>query len=210
MKRLITLAFLFIIGIYSLQAKTDKFGTWLEVELTKKLFKKFELSFIPEVRWQDDFTVDKYQFDFKLGYEPFKFFNLAAAYRIKTNVKNKANETTNRFVFDATGKQGFGRFDASLRARVTNYSDEVDVKNTFIRPRIKLAYDIKGNKIKPYTSYELFRDLTNKEWRKSRFDIGFNRKIGKHHRIGLYYRLQDYSSNRNSINILGVNYRFKI
>jgi hypothetical protein len=210
MSRVIAIVLFFLIGILSVQAKTDKFGTWLEIELTKKLFKKFELSFIPDVRLQDDFTVDKYQFDVKLGYEPFKFLSLAVAYRNKTNVKDKGNETTNRFVFDAAVKEGFGRFDASLRSRITNYSDDRDVKTTFIRPRIKLVYDIKGNKIAPYTSYELFRDLGEKEWQKSRFTVGFTRKLGKLHRVGIYYRLQDYFSNRNSINILGIDYRFKI
>lgn len=210
MNKLTLIVLLLFVGIASVQAKTDKFGTWLEIELTKKLFKKFELSFIPEVRWQDDFTVDKYQFDAKLGYEPFKFLKLAAAYRIKTNVKNKGNETTNRFVFDAALKEGFGRFDASLRTRFTNYSDDEDVKTTFVRPRVKMVYDIKGNKIAPFTSYELFRDIGESEWQKSRFDIGFTRKLGKLHRVGFYYRLQNYFSNRNSINILGIDYRFKI
>ena len=193
----------------STQAKTDRFGTWIEIEITKKLLKDLELSFIPDVRLQDDFTVDKYQFDLKLGYEPFKFLNFAVAYRNKTNVRNKGNVTTNRFVFDAALKEGFGRFDASLRARLTNYSDESDEKTTFIRPRIKLVYDIKGNKIAPYASFELFRDLSEKEWQKSRFDVGATRKLGKYHRVGLYYRLQNYFSTRNSINILGIDYRFK-
>jgi hypothetical protein len=210
MNKLILAVLLIFIGIASVQAKTDKFGTWLEIELTKKLFKKFELSFIPEVRWQDDFTVDKYQFDAKLAYEPFKFLNLAAAYRIKTNVKNKGNETTDRFVFDAALKEGLGRFDASLRTRYTNYNDEDDVKTSFIRPRIKLVYDIKGNKIAPFTSFELFRDISESKWQKSRFDLGFKRKLGKLHRLGIYYRLQNYFSDRNSINILGIDYRFKI
>lgn len=201
--------FLFLFLFSSIQAKTDKFGTWIEIELSKKLFKDFELSFIPDVRLQDDFTVDKYQFDVKLGYEPFKFLKLAVAYRNKTNVKNKGNETTNRFVFDTALKEGFGRFDAALRARLTNYSDDNDTKTTFIRPRFKLVYDIRGNKIAPYTSYELFRDLGEKEWQKSRFDVGATRKLGKYHRVGLYYRLQNYFSNRNSINILGIDYRFK-
>ena len=210
MKRTILFLLVLLTGASSIQAKTDKYGTWVELEFSKELFKKFELSFIPEVRWQDDFTVDEYQFDAKLGYEPFKFLNVAVAYRNKTNVKNKGNENTNRFVFDLAGKEKLGRFDASLRTRVTNYSDESDIKTTFIRPRIKFVYDIKGNKIAPFTSYELFRDVHEKNWQKGRFDIGFTRKFGKIHRIGFYYRLQDYFNDRNSINIVGIDYRLKI
>ena len=55
------------------QAKTEKFGTWIELTFTKKFLKDFEFSIIPEIRLQDDFTVDEYIFEGKLGYDPFKF-----------------------------------------------------------------------------------------------------------------------------------------
>ncbi|MDX1284658.1 MAG: DUF2490 domain-containing protein [Draconibacterium sp.] len=202
---------IFLLTCVATQAKTKKFGTWIEFEFSKELFKKFELSFIPEVRLQDDFTVDEYLFDSKLSYEPMKYLTLATTYRINTNVRNKGNETTKRFVFDATGKKGFGRFDASLRARLTNYTDLEDgeEKANHFRPRLKLTYDIKGNKIRPFASYELFHNLSDKELTKTRFDLGFTRKIGELHRIGLYYRLHNYTSDKNSINILGIDYRLK-
>ena len=199
-----------LLTVFLAHSKTNKYGTWVELEFTKEFLKKFEFSLIPEVRWQDDFTVDKYQFDARLGYEPFKFLDLAVAYRNKTNVRDGGNENTNRFVFDIAGKEKFGRFDAALRTRITNYSDDSDEKITYVRPRIKFVYDIKGNKIAPFTSYELFNDIRGKEWTKGRFDVGFTRKFGKVHRIGIYYRLQDYFSDRNSINIIGFDYRFKI
>ena len=44
---------------------------------------------------------------------------------------------------------------------------------------------------------------------KQRFDIGVQRKIGDYHRVGLYYRLQDYFNDKTSVNILGIDYRFK-
>ena len=69
--------------------------------------------------------------------------------------------------------------------------------------------DIPDNKIKPYLSYELFRNTTDKEFDKSRLDLGATRKIGDLHRIGLYYRLQDYFNDKSSIHILGINYRLK-
>lgn len=193
-------------------AKTDKFGTWVELELSKKFLKDFEFSLIPEVRFQDNFTIDEYMFDGKLTYEPVKFLSLAATYRINTNVKNKGNEVTNRFAFDVTGKKEIARFDASLRVRYTNYTDlgEGKYEDNYLRPRLKLVYDIKGNKIAPFVRYELFRNVTTKEFDKSRFDIGATRKIAKNSRVGLYYRLQNYTSTRNSINILGIEYSLKI
>ncbi|HKI87431.1 MAG TPA: DUF2490 domain-containing protein [Draconibacterium sp.] len=210
MKRIILLFFI-VCAAFIAQGKTKKFGTWVELEFSKSFLKDFEFSVVPEVRFQDDYSVDEYMVDGVLSWEPLKFLKLSAAYRINTNIRKKTDETTHRFAFDAQVKKEVGRVEASLRTRFTNYTEQaIDDPGNFFRPRLKLEYDIKGNKIRPFTSYELFRNTTAKEFQKARFDIGFTRKLGKIHRIGLYYRLQDYFSDRNSIHILGIEYRLKI
>ena len=211
MKRLLIIALLFFIGILSITAQNNEFETWLELEFTKTFLKKFEFSLIPEFRWHDDFTIDKYQFDGRLAYEPVKFIELAAAYRIKTNVKNKGDEVTHRLVLDAKISKDFNRIETSFRTRYTTYNNiDDDGKTRFIRPRLKVMYDIKGKKFTPFTSYELFHSLSTKELRKGRFDVGVSRKMGKLHRIGIYYRLQHYYIDQPSVNILGIDYRFKL
>jgi hypothetical protein len=211
MKRLLLSLFIFLIGFSIAQAKTEKFGTWIEVDITKKFLKDFEFSIIPELRLQDDFTIDEYIFEGKLGYDPFKFLGFAAAYRFNTNVKNNEDEISHSAVFDVTGKTDIKRFNASLRARFTNDSDGGDVpwESYYFRPRAKLSYNIKGKKVEPFVSYEVFHSFREKEYYKARFDVGFSRKFNKMHEVGLYYRLNDYFSNRNSIHILGINYGFK-
>lgn len=210
MKRIL-LAVILICSVLFVQGKTKKFGTWVELEVSKEFLKDFEFSLVPEVRFQDDYSVDEYMIDGVLSWEPVKFLKLATAYRVNTNVKKKANETSHRFAFDAQVKKELGRVEASLRTRFTNYTDQSDDDpGNYFRPRLKLEYDIKGNKIRPFASFELFRNTTSKEFQKERFDIGFTRKLGKIHRVGLYYRLQDYFSDRNSVHILGIEYRLKI
>jgi hypothetical protein len=211
MRRYLLFLILICATFLSANAKTKKFGTWVELEFSKVFLKDFEFSFVPEIRLQDDFTVDEYMFDGVLSYEPWKFLKLSAAYRINTNVKKKEDETKHRLTFDVRGKEKVGRLEASLRIRYTNYTDQMDdAPGKFIRPRIKLEYDIKGNKIRPFASYELFRNITDKDFQKARFSVGFTRKMGDLHRIGLYYRLQDYFSVRNSVHIVGIEYRLKI
>lgn len=215
MKRFLLSVIIFLLCFSVVQAKTEKFGTWIELTFIKKFLKKFEFSIIPEFRLQDNFTLDEYNIDGKLGYEPFKFLDLAASYRYNTNVKKNGNEVSHKFMADATGKVGFGRFDASLRTRFTNDAEggNIDWGNIYFRPRAKLTYNIKGVKIEPFLSYELFWDLQHNEINKARFDAGVSRKINKYHEVGLYYRLQDYflvsNSIQNSIHILGINYGFK-
>ncbi len=211
MKRLFLLFIILCFSFSIAHSKTEKFGTWIEFDITKKFLKDFEFSFIPELRLQDDFTVDEYIFEGKLSYEPFKFLGFAAAYRYDTNVKKNEDEVSQSAVFDVTGKTEYKRFKGSLRARFTNDTDGGDVPWTsfYFRPRAKIAYNIKGIKIEPYVSYEVFHSFKEKEYYKGRFDVGFNRKFGKNHEVGLYYRLNDYFSDTNSIHILGINYGFK-
>jgi hypothetical protein len=211
MKRFLLSVVIFLLYFSVVQAKTEKFGTWIEVDVTKKFLKKFEFSIIPELRLQDDFTVDEYIFEGKLGYGPFKFLDLAAAYRINTNVKNSGNEVSQSAVFDVTGKTDYKRFKGSLRARFTNDTDGGDVPWTsfYFRPRAKIVYNIKGIKAEPYVSYEVFHSFREKEYYKGRFDVGLSRKFNKKHEAGLYYRLNDYYSDQSSIHILGINYGFK-
>jgi len=206
-----TIIILFFVAPSFVHAKTDKFGTWIEVAITKKILKDFEFSFVPELRLQDDFTVDEYIFEGKLSYSPLKFLDLAAAYRYSTNVKKNQDISSSSVVFDITGKTEVKRFGSSLRARFTNDTDAGDIpwSTYYFRPRAKLAYNIKGVKIEPYISYEAYFNFKENEFYKGKFDVGFNRKINKKHEIGLYYRLNDYYSTRNSINILGINYGFK-
>lgn len=211
MKRFILSIILFLLYFYVVQAKTEKFGTWIEVDITKIFLKDFEFSFIPELRLQDNFTVDEYIFEGKLSYEPFKFLGFAAAYRHDTNVKKNEDEVSQSMVFDITGKTKYKRLNGSLRARFTNDidGDEVEKSSYYFRPRAKIAYNIKNIKIEPYVSYEVFYSFREKEVYKGRFDVGFNRKFNKIHEAGLYYRLNDYYTGQSSIHILGINYGFK-
>ena len=211
MKRFLILIITILFSFTTVFAKTEKFGTWIEFTLTKKITKKLEFSFSPEFRLQDDFTLDEYNLDGKLAYKPWKFLDFAATYRINTNIKKNDNVVSQKFLIDATGKTNYDRFDASLRNRFTNdaESGNVDWGNIYYRPRAKLKYNIKGSKIEPFTSFELFLDLNNGYFDKGRFDVGFTRKIKKKHEFGMYYRLQDYFSDRGSINILGIDYGFK-
>ena len=211
MKRLFLIIVALCVGFTSIHAKTDKFGTWIELTFTKKFLKDFEFSIIPEIRLQDDFTVDEYIFEGKLGYEAFKFLELSASYRYNTDVKNKGNVVSHNFVFDATGKSDYKRFDGSLRLRFTNEYDAGDIpfETVYFRPRAKLKYNIRKVKIDPYVCYELFYNTKNNDLFKGRYDIGATRDLTKRHKIGVYYRNQDYFSMRNTIHILGIDYGFK-
>ena len=183
----------------------------MEFEFRKDFLKNFYFSVIPELRFQDEFSLDEYMIQGKLAWSPVKFLTLAGTYRVGTEVKKRDNVNYNRIALDAQASQKFNRFEASFRTRYTNYSDfEQDESSHNLRPRVKLEYNIKGNRITPFASYELFHDLTSGEFNKARADVGFTRNVARLHRVGLYYRLQDYFSDRQSIHIVGLEYRLRL
>ncbi|HKJ78176.1 MAG TPA: DUF2490 domain-containing protein [Prolixibacteraceae bacterium] len=206
--------FFVLVGLCStmyLDAKSKDFGTWIELEFTKEFLKDFEFSLIPEIRFEDNFKLDEYMIEGELGYEPFKFLDFSVAYRLGTNVKNGEDEREQRFALDVGLENDFDRLEVSLRNRFTKSMESDDEDPGFYyRPRVKLEYNIKGNKITPFASYELFRNLDHNEFDKQRFDVGATREIAKIHRVGIYYRLQDYIYDRSSIHIVGIEYRLKI
>ena len=204
------IALALLLSNLKLTAQTENFNTWIELEFAKEFKDKLELSITPEIRVEDQFKVDEYMVQGKITYEAFPFLDLAAAYRINNEVKNKGDEIYHRWAFDAQLKRDIGRFEGSVRGRLTNYTDSSEEDpGTTIRPRAKLEYDIRDNKIQPFISYELFRNLTEAEWNKSRFDAGFTRDIGDLHRIGVYYRLHNYFRDKASVHILGLEYRLR-
>jgi hypothetical protein len=211
MKRIVILVVLFLAGHATVNGKTEKFGTWIELEFRKDFLKRFSFSLSPEIRLQDQFKPDEFLVQGKLSYEPISPIKLAAAYRVNTERKERGNVTFYRYAFDAHIKKDIGRFEAALRGRYTNFSEEgEEVSENFLRPRVKLEYNIKGNKITPYVSCELFHNTTKNETHKLRYDVGFTRKLKGPHRIGLYFRLHDYFTDKASIHILGINYRMKL
>lgn len=210
MKRLVLTIFAVVFGVITAQAKTEKFGTWIELEFRKDFLENFSFSLVPEIRFQDQFKVDEYMIQGKLSYDVFSFLSVAGTYRLGTEIKNKGNVSYSRFALDAQASTDINRLELSLRGRFTNFSElDEEESSKYLRPRVKLEYKTKGKRIRPFTSYELFHNITTEELQKSRFDVGFTRRIGDIHRVGLYYRLQDYFTDKASIHILGIEYRLR-
>ncbi|MFW5832393.1 MAG: DUF2490 domain-containing protein [Prolixibacteraceae bacterium] len=211
MKRFIISAGIVLFLFLFHRTKAQEFSTRLEMEFKKEFLKDFDFSIVPEFRFFEDFTLDEYMVDGVLDYKLFKFLEFSAAYRYNVNLKDKDNEVLNRFAFSTQGKKEINRFETSLRFRVTNYIDPEDEDDAgwVLRPRFKLEYDIDNNKITPFTSYELFRNAGGNGFYKGRLDVGAKRNVADYHRVGLYYRLHDYFSDKLSQHNLGIEYRFK-
>jgi predicted porin len=133
-----------------------------------------------------------------------------------------------RFNVSLTGDVDWGNFNFSLREcwqytyRPEKTTDRYDFDNSqwetttvggkgksVLRSRFQVEYNIPHCKINPYANVELYNGWA---LQKTRYTVGADWKLTKHHSVGLYYRYQNVNSdddNEPGMHIVGVNYNFK-
>ncbi len=215
--KLILLALLSLLG-FSGFAQSEP-STWLELEFSKKIIKNLKVEFNPELRMFGGFEMDTYILEGGLSYKLHKYLTLAGYYRYENerNFREKRQiyewEPASRFAFDAKSGFSVNRFDLSFRLRYTNgadFDETTDDRASYFRYRAKIDYDIKGSKLAPFASVEVFHDLVLKDFDKTRYTAGFGYPINKNNEISLFYRLQDYSeAEKESMDIIGLGYSLK-
>jgi hypothetical protein len=209
MKRVLILLFFAVILCSFASAQQS----WFEFEVSKEIFKNLELSVSPEVRFEKIPKLKEYFFETGLEYDFGKYFSLGTKYRVGNNIKNSGDiETYGRFSFDAKGKYRWKKFDSQIRIRYTNADDffDDDDQTNYLRFRYKLDYSIKNLNLKPYAAYEIYRDISEKEFNKARYEGGLMYKLNKHNSFGAYYRMNVKLNKDDKTGILGVVYNLKL
>lgn len=215
--KLILLSLVTFLGV-SAFAQSEP-STWVELEFSKKIIKNLKAEFNPELRLFGGFEMDTYILEGGLSYKLHKYLTVAGYYRYENerNYREKRQiyewEPAGRFAFDAKSGFAIKRFDLSFRLRYTNgkdFDDTTDDKTSYFRYRAKLDYDIKGSKLAPFASVEVFHDLILKDFDKTRYTTGFAYPLNKNNELSLFYRLQDYSeAGKESLDIIGLGYSLK-
>ncbi len=132
-----------------------------------------------------------------------------------------------RFLFGVTGSYSFGNLGLSLRemyqytyrtkAKNKKYDTDTeeweDVKSKsqhLLRSRFQINYRIRHTPLVPFGSVELYNG--NGGLQKTRYTVGTNLQMAKHHELKLYYRYQDLRDNDDDdldTHVLGIGYTFK-
>ncbi len=206
------LIFLLSITQNEIQAQEieNQFQTRTELELTYKPIKKLKLSFIPQLRMDENFSLDKYLFEGAAEYKALKYLDFEAAYRFVVNPRDtKDTEYANRFAIGATVKKEFGRFEPAFRLQYTNDADDGGSAENFLRYKAKLKYDIAKCKITPYVAAEAFQQLDGSGLYKMRYSTGLDYKLFKNNYLGLSYKLDYYNKEYKNRHIVSLGYKFK-
>ena len=191
------------------EIETD-FQTRTSLDLSYKPIKKLQLSFTPELRFDENFSLDKYLFEGGAAYKVLKFLELGTTYRFGVNPRvGKDTEYVNRYSFSATAKKDFSRFESAFRLRYTNDADDETSNEKFMRYKASLDYNIRKSKITPFVAVEAFQQLSDAGLYKMRYTAGIDYKLFKKNYLGLNYKFDYYIIEYKNRNIISLGYKIK-
>ena len=206
----LALGLLFLMPVVNAQEIDNDFQMRTELEVAFKPLKKVKLNFIPQLRFDDNFSLDKYLIETEVEYNAFKFLEFGATYRFVVNPRNtKSTEYNHRFAINATAKKDFKRFESKFRLRYSNYADDEISDKEFFRYKASLKYDIKKCKITPYAAVEAFQQLNDGKLHKMRYTLGADYKLFKKNFLGLSYKLDYYKNEYKNRHIISLGYKIK-
>ena len=202
---------LMLVNLLSAQEVENEFQSRTSFELTYKPIKKLKLSFKPELRFDETYSLDKYLIDTEASYKAFDFLSLAVSYRFIANQrKTKDTEYFNRFAYSATAKKDFNDFKTAFRLRYSNYADDEVLDKNFIRYKLSVKYDIPKCKLTPFVSGEAFQQTSSTSIFKMRYALGADYKLFKKNYLGVNYKLDYYNKEYRNRHILSVGYKIKL
>ncbi|MFA9392623.1 MAG: DUF2490 domain-containing protein [Prolixibacteraceae bacterium] len=188
----------------------------------KEIFNNLELFGNVEFGLEQDLEkIGKIHGEIGTNYSPFKFLAIEASYRYTKNRKNYKDEYkyNHTYAIAMEADYKFDRFKTSYRIQYQNVDDEAnwfassDKTNNLVRNRVKLKYNIKGFKIEPYISTELYTpwDFAGLYASKLKTYIGCEYKVKEVGVLKVYYRNDKELTQflPYSYHTLGIDFTFK-
>lgn len=193
-------------NIYAQETKNQT-ETRTSFTLSTKPVKRLKLSFSPELRFNDSFSLDKYFLEGKASYSFSKYLSFDAGYRLYGNKKeNKETDHYNRYELATNFEKWIWRVKSSLKISYTNNSDD-DENGNFLRYRAKFKYDIKKCKVTPYLGTELFHSIKASNLHKMRYFAGVDYKLCKKNYLCLNYKFDYFLNEYKNKHITSIGYK---
>lgn len=207
-------------GIRSDIENTFEYRTGLDLSL--KLMKGLKFEVAPDLRFADG-GLDRFVLNTGLSYKTFDCLYWGVTYRLDVNrveggdgtytslgvYKTHHTESYNRFAFDVTYKDGYGRFTPSLRLRYSNYVDEQVEGKSFLRYRAKVDYDIRKCRFTPFVSVEGYHQTSDMVLYKVRYSTGVDFKTSRNGSLSLDYKLDYFNLKYKNSHIVSTGYKYK-
>ena len=192
------------------QETKNELETRANLDLSFKPFKKVKFTLNPELRFDENFSLDKYILEGETEYKISKLFSIAARYGFVGNLRDeKDTEYLGRFAFSAELQKEFKRFEPSLQITYSNYADDDVNDKNFLRYKAGVKYDIHDCKITPFVAVQLFQDLNDGGLYKTRYAIGADYKLFKKNYLGASYKFDYYYTENLNKHIISLDYNIK-
>lgn len=217
---------LIIISSYIGYSQNSDLANWTTIGLEYKLNEKFSFQLEEQVRLKENISqIDEYFTEISTEYDLTKYFSIGAGARYirenDTEGKIQGYEDHFRFQVDAAFKHKIDQFSLKYRLRYQNKNElgvstsEGDYANQHIRFKTSIGYNIKGWKLDPEFSAELFNHFEKNEkngFDKYRISIGTDYDLKKYGKINLYYQYEKDLNNSNPsiLNVIGLKYKYTI
>jgi hypothetical protein len=209
----------FILSIVFANAQEQDFQIWGDFSPRYKINKKWRLDGEFGLRTRENSQILKqYYLEFGGRYKINKRFDIATKYRF-TNYYRRGKTSTHRLNADLFYDNKWKRFTWQLRGRyqhewfASNYSREYEERTW--RTRLRISYNIRKNKVDPYTKFEHFMGLNGKYlWLTTdvRWTIGAEYPINKWSDIDISYKIETefYTANPLTAYILSITYKVNL
>ncbi|WP_173074047.1 DUF2490 domain-containing protein [Tenuifilum thalassicum] len=180
------------------------------MQLEKKVLNNLAISIEPELRLDNSFKPSSYLLQAGLGYKIAPWMKLGAFYRFDAEQnENSSFSYMNRFAFDMSFMHKISRFTPKARVRFSNFTDfdsSTDDKSNYMRYKFGTSYNIKGSKLNPFLSVELYQKMENGLINKARYSFGTEYTLNKRNSIELKYSYDYRFKNLNNTHILELKY----
>ena len=173
---------------------------WNSIGLKYKASKKSSFQFDQGLRLVKNASeVDQVLSDLSYKYKTNKYLSLGVGLRYSANKgANEEFDNDFRYNIDANIKHDFNRFDFKYRLRFQNKNElgksaeEGDVSKRYMRLKARVKYNVKGWKLDPIVSSELFRSYTTGEkgFDNVRVTLGTKYSLKKMGDMSFFYRLE--------------------
>jgi long-subunit fatty acid transport protein len=206
------------------EIQTRDLESWSTVSANKQITKVFGLNLEQSVRMYDNSTkIDQYFTNLDLNFKVGKGFSLTGGFRFigDRDKDDGSYENHLRFNGDINYKHSVDRFKFKYRIRLQTknelaYSrEEGDFLRNSFRIRAGVKYNIKGWKLDPEMSYELFRESGKymvSSFNKYRISLSTKYKFNKLIELKAFYRYERGLGSLlpQSTNIVGFNLMFNL
>lgn len=210
-KNIIVVVLMILLAQYSWGQEIEQvYQSRTGIDLSFKPTSDLKVTISPELRFDDDFSVDKLMFDADLDYKLSDVVSLGTSYGLVVNNReSKATEYIGRYYFSATFKKDFNRFTPSFKLKYSNYADDNTDDKRFLRYKLGLKYNIKDCKLTPSVSTQLYQSLDESSLYKIRYAVGANYKINKSNYLKLGYKLDYHYTDYLNMHIFSAAYLVK-